>query len=710
MSKRKRKGKYARKPQFKKAGHDRTQSKTLHGKLLVHRNGKATFVTKQGDNEVAYRIHERDTGTAMHMDKVEVTATTRQPSPKKGYPRRNNDREPRVKVKVQKVLERARDRLAGTVYFDGSRFFVVPDNPRIPLNINVDKEQFKLISPTPKIQDKVLLSLDEWKDPSRNPSGKVIEVLGKSHTPMAEYKAILREYNLEPEFPEAVMKQTQDTPDKVSKDELANRVDVRNLLTLTIDPVDAKDFDDALSVEHLGEGKVRIGVHIADVSHYVQAGTPLDAEAHHRGNSTYLVGTVIPMLPHPLSSGICSLVEGEDRLVKTVYLTFEGAQLTATKIENSVICSNKRLSYPQALALLKNGDPEYIRGIPSPPAHQTGFPGRPLSGLSDKEIQELHEAVNLLWDIASKLRDSRMKAGSLDLDMPETKIYVDEEGWADRIEKIEHDESHQLIEEFMLLANEQIAKYLRMKNIPGIFRVHDDPDPEKLNDLRGTLKDWDIDVGDLSNKAEMAKALEEIRKHPQAHMLRVEVLRSLPKAVYRATPDGHYGLSKADYLHFTSPIRRYADLVVHRVIGNHIEYREGRTNKAEPANLRKGSLESTAHHLSLTERNSTDAERESQTIKLLEYFEKELEKEPKTDFEAVIMDIARYGTFVELTHSGAYGMLLGLRGHTGRVWGNGKGKPTTHNAGQELEVGYKIQVQVESVDRFLRQLNFTPSK
>ena len=710
MSRRQRKGRHPHKPKLPKSGHDKTKSQTLHGKIFVRRNGGATFVTKKGDEELSYRIHARDTGTAMHMDQVEVTATTRLPSSKKGYPRRHHDKEPRVKVKVQRVLERARSKLAGTVYFDGSRYFVVPDNPQIPLNFNVRKEQFEEFNPPPKIQDKVVIELHEWKDPSQNPSGKLLEVLGKSHTPMAEYRAILSEYNLEPDFPEHVLEQTDNTPDKVSKEELTHRVDARNWLTLTIDPVDAKDFDDALSIEHLEDGKVCIGVHIADVSHYVQAGTALDAEARHRGNSTYLVGTVIPMLPHPLSSGICSLVEGEDRLVKTVYLTFDGTQLEKARIENSVICSNKRLSYPQALAIMKDGNPENIRKIPSPPAHQTGFPGRPLAELVDNEIQDLHDAIKLLWKIAGKLRKSRMKAGSLDLDMPETKIYVDEDGWADRIEKIENDESHQLIEEFMLLANEQIAKHLREKNIPGIFRVHDDPDPEKLNDLRQTLKDWDIHVGDLSKKPEMAKALDQIGKHPQAHMLRVEVLRSLPKAVYRATPDGHYGLSKVDYLHFTSPIRRYADLVVHRVIGNHIEYREGRTNKAEPESLRKGSLDSTAHHLSLTERNSTDAERESQKIKLMEYFEKELGKTPKTDFEALIMDIGRYGTFVELTHSGAYGMLVGLKNHPGRVWGNGKGNPTIRHGEQTLQVGNRIQVQIESVDRFLRQLNFTPSK
>ena len=709
MSRHKSKGKgKGGKPKFKNRER-KVQSRTIQGTLYVRRSGDATLVVKEGDQETPYKVYARDTFTAMHMDEVEATATAKESFQKKRFHRGKANDAPRIKVKDRKVLTRARNQLTGTVFFDGSRFFVVPDNPRIPLNFNVDKKEFKHLNPEPQIADKVLIEINEWTNPNSNPTGSIIEILGKSHTPMAEYKAILREYNLDPDFPEHVLKQVEDIPDKVSKSEFAHRIDARNLFTLTIDPVDAKDFDDAISIEKLPEGQYRIGVHIADVSHYVKSGTPLDAEARHRGNSTYLVGTVIPMLPHPLSSGICSLVEAEDRLVKTVYLTFEKNKLVKTRIENSVICSNKRLSYPQALALLKISDKNEIRNLPTPPAHQTGFPGKPIANLRDTEIDELQDAVKLLWSIAKTLREKRLKAGSLDLDMPETKIFVDEEGWADRIEKIEHDESHQLIEEFMLLANEEIAKHLRMKNIPGIFRVHDNPDPEKLNELRDKLKEWDIHVGDLTNNSEMAKALVAIHEHPQGHMLRVEFLRSLPKAVYRATPDGHYGLQKNDYLHFTSPIRRYADLVVHRVIDNHIEYREGRTNKAEPENLRKGSLENTAHHLSITERNSMDAERESQQIKLMEYFERELEKSPKTKFKAIIMDIGRFGTFVELTHSGAYGMLLGIRPNRGRQWTNESNTtgPTLVHKDQVLHVGLEIEVEIESVDRFLKQLNFT---
>ncbi|MEL0117792.1 MAG: ribonuclease catalytic domain-containing protein, partial [Opitutae bacterium] len=391
-------------------------------------------------------------------------------------------------------------------------------------------------------------------------------------------------------FPLLVEEETREISKTVEKSEIRRRFDARDLFTITIDPDDAKDFDDALSLEHLDEQKVRIGVHIADVSHYVKPKSQLDKEAKTRGNSTYLVGTVIPMLPHTLSSGICSLVEGEDRLVKSVFLTFSKDKLIKTEFENSVIHSKKRLTYRQADALLQQINLEEIRRIPAPPSHQTGHPGKDFSKLPDLELLQLQKAVHQLWSIASVLRKKRIKNGSLDLDMPETKIFVDKEGWADRIEKIDNDESHQLVEEFMLLANEEVAKLLRIKNIPCVYRVHDNPEEEKLNELRKILDQVGIAVGDLTKREEVTKALSEIKSHPQSHMLNIEFLRSLPKAVYRATPDGHYGLNKQDYTHFTSPIRRYSDLVVHRILEGHIA--NGRHNQKQPQNktLRKGRL------------------------------------------------------------------------------------------------------------------------
>ena len=351
-------------------------------------------------------------------------------------------------------------------------------------------------------------------------------------------------------------------PDRVhSRDTEGGALDYRAIPVFTIDPDDAKDFDDALSIEQLG-GDTRVGIHIADVSSYVKPGTAIDREARERGNSTYLVGTVIPMLPEKLSNGLCSLVEAQDRLCKAVFLTFgPDIRIKQTDFANTVIRSRKRLTYKQAYALLFENSLEKIRALPVPPKHQTGSTGRALRDLNDWELSDLQSWIRSLWRIASALRMARMAHGSLDLDMPETKIFVDPQGYADRLERIEQDESHQLIEEFMLAANEAVARPDRGTHSAcrRLYRVHDNPDAEKLNDYRQFVSTFGIKVGDLSRREEVVKLLAILKTHPQGYTLRTQFLRSLKKACYRATPDGHYGLHKKDYTHFTSPIRRYSD-------------------------------------------------------------------------------------------------------------------------------------------------------
>ena len=303
----------------------------------------------------------------------------------------------------------------------------------------------------------------------------------------------------------------------------------------------------------------------------MKPGTAIDREARKRGNSTYLVGTVIPMLPEKLSNGLCSLVEAQDRLCKAVFLTFgPDFRIKETTYANTVIRSRKRLTYKQAYALLFENSLEKIRALPVPPKHQTGSTGRALRELDDCELADLQAWIRALWRIASSLRSERMAHGSLDLDMPETKIFVDPQGYADRLERIEQDESHQLIEEFMLAANEAVARLTRTQRLPSLYRVHDEPDAEKLNDYRQFVATFGIKVGDLTRREEVVKLLKILKTHPQGYTLRTQFLRSLKKACYRATPDGHYGLHKKDYTHFTSPIRRYSDLVVHQVLQSYL--------------------------------------------------------------------------------------------------------------------------------------------
>lgn len=685
------------------------------GIIYFRQTGKATVrpdtKTYQATPEPV-EIRSDDTGLAFHGDRVVARLNSDRPRRKaKGSGRRPADSGNPGKTtgRVIRILERARTSMPGTLKKARHAFYVIPDDPRIIQDILVP-EPGRDGSPEARVGDKVIVKLFEWTQRHMNPEGEITEVLGRTHEPMAEYKAILHKFDLDPDFPEAVLRQVENVPSSVSAKAVAGRLDCRDLTTVTIDPDDAKDFDDALSLEKLEDGNWRVGVHIADVNAYVKPGSPLDIEAARRGNSTYLTGTVIPMLPHKLSNGICSLVEDEDRLTKTVFLDFTPqARLLSWKFANTVIRSNKRMTYRQAYAMMTEDDLGRIRATPVPPKHQTGSIGRDLRELPEAELKDLRRMVRKLWSFAEKMRKGRMNDGSLDLDMPEMKIFVDENGAADRIESIVNDESHQMIEEFMLAANEAVAKEIRRLKIPCLYRVHDEPDTEKLQDFREYLATVGINVGDLTRRREVTRMLRAISEHPQAYTLRIQFLRSLKQACYRASPDGHFGLCKNDYTHFTSPIRRYSDLIVHRVFENLLLKRG---IQSAPGNLgivyTQAKLESLGEHLSITERNSTDAERESIKVKLLEYFEREVSRSgKKTVFDAVVTDIKNHGMFIELSQSLAFGLvhISTLRDDLYRVSPDGASL-RGRKKGRTFRLGQTIQVVTERVDRFKRQIDF----
>lgn len=679
------------------------------GRINFRASGSAQVVPDAPVNQPAAepRVHvsAEDTGTALHGDKVVVRLI----SPRdRDFPHflKPDERAGRV----IEILERGRDTLTGTLQRGRTYFYVAPDDPRVPHDIIVPDPMRANLRPVPAVGDKVVVRLIEWKQRHLNPEGEIVERLGRTFEPRAELAAIYHKYDLNPLFPDAVLREVADLPDRVRPGDLAGRRDFRDVPTFTIDPDDAKDFDDALSLEHLDDGEIRIGVHIADVSTYVRAGTALDREAQRRGNSTYLVGTVVPMLPEKLSNGLCSLVEGEDRLTKAALFTFSSSgRLKRAEFANTVIRSRKRLTYRQAYALLFEDDLAKIRRLPVPPKHQTGSTGRLLASLTEYELADLQRWVRQLWAVAAKLRADRMRAGSLDLDMPETKIFVDEEGYADRIERIENDESHQLIEEFMLLANEAVAKLTRNHNLPSLYRVHDEPDATRLDDYRQLAATFGVKTGDLTQRSEVVKLLAFIRDHPQSHLLRTQLLRSMRKAAYRATPDGHYGLNKRDYTHFTSPIRRYADLVVHRVFDHYlVKHQGGRAVEGHTGGYHIARAEALAEHLSLTEINSTEAERDSVKVKLMEFFEREAAKKKKTPFTAVITDVRTHGFFIELADAGAFGLVpisslkddFYLRDAAGTAF---IGRKTR----RRFALGQKVQVVVMRVDRHKRLIDFT---
>ena len=633
--------------------------------------------------------------TALHGDLVELRPLP--PKKKKFDRRKKKTKEQKSRYEVRKIVRRNTTEFLGYLRKDLGRFLVNAENSRLFI-------PFKILGDVRKgnPEDKVVAQFVRWDPPARIPTCKILRVLGPGGEATTDHLGILAKFGLSSKFPAKVEEEADAVAASVSKEDLKNRVDYRKVFTVTIDPLDARDFDDALSLKQLADDTWEVGVHIADVSHYVREGTSIDREAKKRGNSTYLVGEVVPMLPHRLSSGICSLVEGEERLTKCVLFQFaKNGRILKTEIIESVIKSDKRLTYEQAILFLKSKSIEEIKAAKPPASRYSGNPGKSLQSLDDEFLSTIGSSIRKLWEFASQLRESRFENGALNLDSGDIKILVDDQGEPEEILHSENDESHQLVEELMLLANETIAKELKKKNLPGIFRVHPDPDESNLEELRHFLQLFGISCGELTSRKEVTKALVGINKHPISQVLRIKFLRSLKQACYRHTPDGHYGLAKVDYLHFTSPIRRYSDLVVHRVVENYV--RKIKNKKTAP-----DKFESLSKHLSTTERNSVDAERESIKDKLLLLYKGEIGKRPPVRHKAVITEITRRGFFIELKDTLARGFVpirtlpreLRYRLSSSGTALVGK------NPRNRLKLGQEINVVIDKVFPSDKQLDF----
>jgi ribonuclease R len=562
----------------------------LVGKLLFNMRGGGARLIGENDELLAW-ISEGDTGVGFHGDRVEAVRT-------------QGDR-----GRVVKLVERAKDTFVGSYQKDRGYTFLAPDEPRMPFNILI-KPGGPSLSRQPRVGDKIVVKLEPWNDPQKAPEGKIVELLGGPTDKGVDMLSIIRTHDIATDFPAACEKEARSfTQDSVLA-ELHRREDCRGQFVLTIDPDDAKDHDDAICVEKI-PGGYRASVHIADVAHYVRPGGALDREARKRGNSTYLADRTIPMLPFGLSADLCSLREGVERLAHSVFFEYSATgKLKKVRFAKTVIRVHAKLTYREAYALLKG---EHVPRFGS----------------------DVAQAVQLSWELAAMLRKARFAAGSLEMDFPEVKVFLDEQGRADRIERIVNDESHQLIEEFMLAANEAVA--LEIKNRPAVcvYRIHENPESERLNDFRQYAATMGVRVGDLTQRREVVRMLQAIKERPDEHRLKLEFLKSLKRAAYAVDPVGHYGLAKADYLHFTSPIRRYADLIAHRVLAR------------EKVGGRK-ELEETAKHISETERTSSDAEKDSRTVKKLEYFQRQLDSRKPDEFAAFVSDIKSHGLLIEL--------------------------------------------------------------
>ena len=577
-------------------------SNRLIGHFILNDGGYG-FVTPKNSKTGDIFIAARNISTAFYGDKVEVVLFAKQ----KGK---------NLEGQITKVIERKRKEIVGQLKKSRSFYYVTPDDPKIHRDIYVNEKSLK----KSKAGDKVAVGKIIWEDRMQNPVGEIVEVIGKEGTLKSEVTSIAREFGIPFSFDKKILHEAESISSEINADEISRRVDFRDKNVFTIDPVDAKDFDDALSIEKMGNGNYWVGVHIADVSHYVKAGTLIDKEASSRGNSVYFVGKAIPMLPEKLSSNLCSLRPNEDRLTFSVIfeMTEKGAVLNH-QISKTIINSKRRFTYDEAQKIIETGEGDF-----------------------SKEI-------NLVNELAKMLRSKRMKAGSFEFITAEVEFILDENGFPSAIVKKEMKESNMLVEEFMLLANKTIAERIFSRgNVPFIYRVHDYPDEEKILEFARFVKSLGYSFNLKSGKAasQFNLLMKQVKGTEEEGVVNELAIRSMAKAVYSTKNIGHYGLGFKNYTHFTSPIRRYADLLVHRVLERSFIAKTGKHYSLD-------FLTKIAEHISATERTAIEAERRSNKLKKIQYLKDKLGEE----FHAVISGVANYGIFVELTDILAEGLI-----------------------------------------------------
>ncbi len=564
------------------------------------------FARLEDSNDNDIYIPPESTLNAMNKDKILVRITV---------PSYNGKR---ASGEVVKILSPAKEGVVGT-FDEGRGFgFVICDDKKIN-DIFIPKGFTK----GAVTGSKVVVNITKRPSPNKCAEGEVIEILGHKDDPGVDILSIIRQFDLPVDYPEDVYEQTENMPEDITEAEIEGREDLRNIQTVTIDGDDSKDFDDAVSLDVLENGNFLLGVHIADVSHYVTEGSPLDKEAYKRGTSVYLVDRVIPMIPHRLSNGICSLNPDTDRLTLSCIMEIDReGNVVNHKIVESVIHSNCRMTYTKVNNVIENNDPD--------------------------QIKEYEEFVPMLRDMDKlrKILNNRRKIrGAVNFDFPEPKIILDSEGKVLDIKPYERNSATNLIEEFMLVCNETIAEDYYWQSIPFVFRNHDQPDEEKIEGLKKLISAFGYRIkgkGEI-HPMEIQKLIEKVKDTPQEHIISRMVLRSMKQAKYQAENIGHFGLAAKFYCHFTSPIRRYPDLQIHRIIKEVIEGKltENRIKHYD------SMLSEVAYHCSTTERTSDDAERETDRLKMAQYMQEHIGEE----YNGLISGVTGWGIYVELENT-----------------------------------------------------------
>ncbi|WP_073071751.1 ribonuclease R [Thermosipho atlanticus] len=630
------------------------------GTLELTRNGTLAFVWTESGDEIA--IPAEKLGNALHKDKVLVEIIGKWYDLPEG--------------KVIKVIERGLKKIVGTFQPRGRFAFIIPDDPKIQYDFYVPVEYFNNAKPGVKVVAEIV----KYPSPTRNPVAKVIEVLGYSDDPSTDFPTIVVKHDLPVEFPEKVLKEVAKIPEKVTPKDLKGRRDFRNEIIVTIDGADAKDFDDAVNVKKLQNGNYLLGVHIADVSYYVKEGTELDKEAFKRGTSVYLVDRVIPMLPFKLSHGICSLVQGEDRLVMSLLMELnKEGEVVDFEVTPGVIRSYRRLIYDDVNALF-SGDKEAYR-----------------------KIGDLKEQLFLMKELKDILRNARRKRGAiLDIEGGEVKIILDEKGHTIDIIPRYRGEAEVIIEEFMIKANETIAEIFNNFDLPFVYRVHEQPDPDTILQLKNYLSALGINFK-LPKKIQ-PKLLQELLEKTEGHPLRSSIerllVRSMKRAVYSSTNIGHFGLASYAYTHFTSPIRRYPDLVVHRLIRNFLKT-NGKLTKKKIKELNK-KLTKIAVHSSKRERTADEAEWDYTALKKIDYISRHI----GDVFDVVVTSVTKFGLFVEIIDKYISGLIHVSTMNDYYIYNEEKSILIGERKGKIYKIGDKLKAKVIKADKTRMQIDF----
>lgn len=619
------------------------------------------FVRIEGEEDDVYVAGNKSKG-AVDGDTVRVAIE----KPKNGRKREGT---------VTEIIERGNGVIVGTYSSSKSFGFVIADNQKFGKDIYIAKADSK----GAVTGHKVVVEITDYGSGERNPEGRVTEIIGHINDPGVDIKSIIKAYGLPEEYPEAVMEQVEGTGDTVSEAEKSGRTDYRDLQTVTIDGEDAKDLDDAITLSREGD-IYRLGVHIADVSHYVTEHSPLDKEALKRGTSVYLVDRVIPMLPHKLSNGICSLNQGEDRLALSCIMDInQSGEIISHKIEETIINVDRRMSYTSVNKII---------------------------GLEDKEEKEKYKEFipmfALMYEVADILRKRRFKRGSVDFDFPESKIILDAKGKPLEIKEYERNNAHRIIEEFMLAANQTVAEEYFWQELPFVYRVHETPDSEKIlqlgifvNNFGYTLK---TGANDEIHPKEIQKLLNNVKGKPEEALISKLALRSMKQAKYSVNCGGHFGLAMKYYCHFTSPIRRYPDLQIHRIIKENLHGKLGDTRASHYNKI----LPEVAEASSMLERRADDSEREVEKLKKAEYMEQFIGE----SFDGIISGVTSWGMFVELPNT-VEGMV-----RVADIPGDYYYFDEEHysmvgeHTGKTYKLGSKIKVTVAAVDKLVKTIDF----